>query len=401
MRQAVILAGGMGTRLGALTTDRPKPLLDVGGRPFLDYLGEHLVRHGVEHVVLLVGPHTARFRGIVARPEWQKIEVDVVADLPAAGTGGALRYARDLLDAEFLLLNGDSFFDFNLLDLSCDSASPPPLTMALRKVADTARYGSVTLDGDRIVAFGEKSVGGEGLINAGVYRLSRDFVDTIPNRTCSMESDLIPELVRRGRAGGRVYDGPFIDIGVPDSFAAAQDLLPGWRRRPAAFLDRDGILNHDTGYVWRTEEYRWQAGAAGAVKRLNDLGYYVFVVTNQAGVARGLYGCEDIENLHRWINRTLRRRGAHVDAFYYCPHHPEVGRGPFTRACECRKPGPGMLLQAMKEWPVDLSRSFMIGDKETDMAAAEAAGVPTRRLFHEGGDIEAAIREIAPPWRAT
>lgn len=398
MRQAVILAGGMGTRLGGLTARTPKPLLEVGGRPFLDYLREQLWRHGIDRMLLLVGPHGEAFRRATGSPAWGHVAVEIIADRPPAGTAGALRFARDRLDESFLLLNGDSFFDVNLLDLAM-ADDDGPARIALRRVDDAGRYGHVLLEGGRVTRFGEKSSGGAGLINGGIYRLRRDIVDAIPVGPASLETDLMPRLVARGAVTGRIYDAPFIDIGVPDSLAAAESLLPEWHRRPAAFLDRDGILNHDTGYVWQSENYVWQDGSAQAIKRLNDLGYYVFVVTNQAGVARGLYECADVDRLHGWINETLRRQGAHIDAFYYCPHHPDLGEGPYTRHCECRKPGPGMLLQAMREWPVDLGRSFMIGDKDSDLAAAEAAGVPTRRLFREGGDIELAIREVAPAWR--
>lgn len=158
-------------------------------------------------------------------------------------------------------------------------------------------------------------------------------------------------------------------------------------KRPAAFLDRDGVLNCDSGYVWRPEDFHWMPGAQRAVKRLNDAGYLVFVVTNQAGVARGLYKPADVEALHRWVNGVLGKSGAHIDAFYYCPHHPDFGR-----SCDCRKPAPGMLLRAMREWLVDRERSFMIGDKDIDMEAAKAAGV--RGLRFDGGDLDALVMSV-------
>jgi len=160
--------------------------------------------------------------------------------------------------------------------------------------------------------------------------------------------------------------------------------------KPAAFLDRDGVLNRDSGYVWRREDFHWLPGAERAVKRLNDAGYLVFVVSNQAGVARGLYRPEDVEALHRWVNGELGKSGAHIDAFYYCPHHPSEGQGAYRVVCDCRKPAPGMLLRAMREWPVDRGQSFMIGDKEIDMEAAKAAGV--RSLIFDGGDLDALVR---------
>ena len=153
-------------------------------------------------------------------------------------------------------------------------------------------------------------------------------------------------------------------------------------RRPAAFLDRDGVLNRDTGYVHLPQEFEWLPSAKDAVKLFNDSNYLVIVVTNQSGVARGLYSANDVERLHRWINTELGHSGAHIDAFYYCPHHPE-GLDPYRLVCDCRKPAPGMLLQAMREWPVDRSRSFMIGDKDIDVEAAERAGIRGFRLGAE------------------
>ena len=396
MKQAVILAGGMGRRLGALTANTPKPLLRVGDRPFLDYLIEHLRRHGAEHIVLLVGPHEAQYQRYFDERPTFGLQINLVADLPTAGTGGALRHARNVLKERFLLLNGDSYFDFNLLQLL--EGDTGIARIALRHVPNTSRYGQVLLDGDRIIGFGEKSSTGEGLINGGVYWLDREILHELGENSVSIENDIFPRLAINGRLTGAIYNGPFIDIGVPDALARAQNLMPKWRRRPAAFLDRDGIINHDTGYVWQRENYKWMEGADRAIKRLNDLGYYVFVVTNQAGVARGLYSAADVEHLHAYINQTLRRGSAHVDQFYYCPHHPDFGDEQYRQDCNCRKPHPGMLLRAMEEWPIDLSRSFMIGDKDSDMEAAEAADIPVKRLFL-GGDIEAAISEIAPPFK--
>lgn len=396
MKQAVILAGGIGVSAGEHTGPTPKSLLEVGDRPFLRYLIDHLARHGTKHVILLAGSHAHQFLTFETQIAPKHIRLDIVSDVPTTGTGGALRSVSSLLADEFLLLNGDRYFDINLLDLASQNFTDDVTArIALRRVADVSRYGNVVLKNGRVTRFDEKSESGEGHINAGVYWLRKSLFDLDTNKPFSIENDLFPKAAAEGRLGGAIYDGAFIDIGIPEEFQRAQSLLPRWQRRPAAFLDRDGIVNHDTGYVWHSENYKWQEGSDRAIKRLNDLGYYVFIVTNQAGVARGLYKTEDIERLHAYINSTLMKQGAHIDAFYYCPHHPDFGEGEYRQRCNCRKPNPGMMLQAMDEWPVDLSRSFMIGDKETDMQAAEAAGIPGRRLFL-GGNIELAMQEIAP-----
>jgi D-glycero-D-manno-heptose 1,7-bisphosphate phosphatase len=143
-------------------------------------------------------------------------------------------------------------------------------------------------------------------------------------------------------------------------------------RQPAAFLDRDGVLNVDRGYTHRPDDLEMIPGAAEAVRLLNEAGYYVFVVTNQSGVARGFYPEAAIDQVHKHMQGILKKEGAHIDAFYYCPHHPDGTVKEFAISCRCRKPGPGMLEQAAHDWPIERSRSFLIGDKDHDLAAAQA-----------------------------
>lgn len=146
-------------------------------------------------------------------------------------------------------------------------------------------------------------------------------------------------------------------------------LAAGSTLRPAVFLDRDGTLNADFGYVSRPEDVRWLPGVAAALARLRWAGYLLIVVTNQSGIARGYYDEQTLQTLHDWMNAALRAQGAHIDAFYHCPHHPDL-----SGACTCRKPAPGMLLRAAEDWFIDLERSWMIGDKMSDVIAGRAAG---------------------------
>ena len=143
-------------------------------------------------------------------------------------------------------------------------------------------------------------------------------------------------------------------------------------KRPAAFLDRDGVLNVDHGYAHRPDQLEWIPGAPEAVRMLNNAGYYVIVITNQSGVARGYYKEAAVHQFHGHMQDALRTQGAHIDAFYYCPHHPEGTVKELAMRCRCRKPSPGMLEQAAREWPINLDRSFLIGDKDDAMAAAAA-----------------------------
>jgi D,D-heptose 1,7-bisphosphate phosphatase len=398
--QALILAGGKGTRLGALAAGLPKPLVPVGGKPFIHYLIAALRRHGFTEIVLLVGSFRDTYAKVLGDGAALGVKLTLVPEDPPADTGGAVTLAAPYLADRFLMLNGDSFLDFNLLDLAARDAAQPWLAwLALREVPDVGRYGAVGLAGARVVAFGEKASSGPGLINAGVYWLTRDILGELGTPPSSMERDVLPRLAARGLLRGAVYDGRFIDIGTPDDLARADALLPEWERRPAAFFDRDGVLNRDTGYVHRAQDFVWIDGAREAIKRLNDRGWLVFVVTNQAGIARGFYQPADVDALHRWINDELCRLGAHVDGFYFCPHHPEGTAEGYGTVCDCRKPAPGLLRQAMRDWPVDRAASFMIGDKDIDMAAAQAAGVAG--VLYRGGNLDRLVADTigagAPP----
>lgn len=155
------------------------------------------------------------------------------------------------------------------------------------------------------------------------------------------------------------------------------------KARSAVFFDRDGVLNEDIGYLYRQEDFHWIPGAKEAILHYNRQGYLVFVVTNQSGVARGYYQEADVHLLHQWMLEELADIGAHIDGFFHCPHHPEGKIVDYAIQCNCRKPEPGLIRQAMAKWHIDPGRSFLIGDKPSDIAAAEAAGI-TGYLFTGG-----------------
>jgi D-glycero-D-manno-heptose 1,7-bisphosphate phosphatase len=391
--QVVFLVGGTGSRLGTLTADTPKPVLPVGGRPFLDYLLDEASRYGFSRCLLLCGYRAESIQKAYQGRDVRGMSIETVVEAEPAGTGGALARAADRLDDLFFLVNGDSLFDCNWLALG--TAVPEERTWTARMTLASGikgdRYGRVEIEGDAVRAFtpaGQSTLP----INAGIYLMKKSVLEAIGPGFVSLEREVLPVLAKRDLLQGRVSEGAFIDIGLPEEFARAQKTVPEIVRRPAIFFDRDGVLNEDTGYVHRADQFQWMPGAREAVRWANDNGYYTFVVTNQAGVAHGYYEEEHIRLLHDWMRDELGVAGAHIDAFEYCPFHPNGVVAKYCQNSDFRKPGPGMLKKLMTEWPVDVGRSLMIGDRPSDVEAGAAAGV--RAQLYKGGNLLSVLKPL-------
>ncbi|HST74302.1 MAG TPA: HAD-IIIA family hydrolase [Acetobacteraceae bacterium] len=398
VRQCAVLVGGLGTRLGAVTADTPKPILPCGDRPFLAWLLREFVRFGVSEFLLLTGHLSARIEESLQAISG-RLPVDAriaISEEPLrAGTGGAVFHARDRLDERFLLCNGDSLFDCDLARLLAASAEDGEDVLGrvvLRRMADASRYGVVELDGDRITAFRERPApGSAGLINGGIYLFDRRMVDGLAPQ-CSLEGEAMPRLAVQGALRGLPAEGYFRDIGVPDDLARARAELPVRLRRRALFLDRDGVINVDHGWVGTRERFEWIPGAIEAIRMATAAGWHVFVVTNQSGVARGHYDEAAVAALHAWMTDEIRRRGGTIDDIRYCPFHEEAVLPAYRRASDWRKPAPGMILDLMRKWELDPACCVLVGDQPRDIEAARAAGI-AGHLF-PGGDLASFVGPI-------
>jgi D,D-heptose 1,7-bisphosphate phosphatase len=387
LKQAVFLVGGENS--GSERQSVPAAARLVGGRPFLSYLVDTAARHGLSDLHVL-----AREGVDVLQREWgpgsaaaeklrhRGIRLGISNVLAAGGSARALARVRETLDEMFLLICAENFFDFNWLDLLTLPGSGWQARLALRHADDARGRPRVVLDSSRIAAF-EAEGTGAGLVYGGVGLLRRDVLDLVSSATASLD-DLFVEAAAQGLLSGRRYERPFVEVteGGPEGNDTAMAAL--WRR-PAVFFDRDGVLNVDHGYVHRLDDFEWIPGARQAIKRFNDAGYLVFVVSNQSGVARGLYVEEDIHRVHAWMAEELQSVGAHIDCFEFCPFHPEGTIERYRQVSPRRKPGPGMLLDCLAAWPVKKEESLLIGDRPSDIEAAEAAGIPG--YLFAGGDL--------------
>ena len=375
IKQAVILAGGLGTRLGTKTLNCPKPMQLVDQRPFLDNILWNLKRHQIDEIILSIGYLSEQFKSYYKDGSSLNLKINYVEEDEPAGTGGALKKSLNLLDNYFFLINGDTLFDINFHDLASSFIDEKIGHLALNFVDDVSRYGEVKLQGSEIVSFNEKGNDNSGYVNGGVGVFSKKLINFITESPCSLEKDIFPKLLKKKLLTARKYNSFFLDIGIPETLKSAETLIPSWRKKAALFLDRDGVINVDHGYVHSMNKFEWIKDAKKTIKLANDLGILVFVITNQSGIGRGYYSVSQFIKLTNEINNKLIQYGAHIDQTYFCPHHPLYGIGEMKKNCNFRKPNTGMIDKAILEWKLDKKKCFLIGDKKTDIEAGERSGI--------------------------
>ena len=371
-RQAVILAGGRGTRMRPLTNDRPKPMVEFHGRPFLEYVVEMLREQGFERVLMLLGylpeviqEHFGDGRGFGVDIDYSVSDAD---DL----TVSRVKLADAKLEDSFMLLYCDNYWplDMDRLWERFLSLSVPAMVTVYSN-RDRYRPGkdSVLIDDHGYVRAFDKSRTIPGLLGVEISYaiLTRPVLALLPDQDELIEVALYPQLAARGELGGYVTEHRYYSVGSLERLPATERFLA---RRPTVILDRDGTLNHRpprAEYVTAPDEFRWLPGSLEALALLKQAGYRVVIVSNQAGINRGALTEADLRAIHARMTADAEQAGGSVDAIYHCPHD-------WNEGCECRKPAPGMLLQAQRDLDLDLTRTTFMGDDDRDGQAANAAG---------------------------
>lgn len=380
--EAVVLAGGFGTRLKGCIDNIPKPLAPINGKPFLFYLLDYLYANGIHRVIISTGYLSEKVEDAIGG-SYRGMTVEYSVEDTPLGTGGGIKKAlRKCTDEDVVVCNGDSFFDVDLFEMrKFHLKSAYSVTLAAKHIENAHRSGLLDFKNGRLCGFIENGIAPSGYINGGVYFIKRTLLEEIEEDKFSFE-----KTVLAGRYDIGVYesDGYFIDIGVPDAYRLAEaekDKLTSRRKRCAVFLDRDGTINKDTVHLYRREEFEFLPDADKAIAELKKKGYLVTVITNQAGVAKGLYAENDIGILHSYVDSLLREKHSVIaDGYYYCPHHPEATVAKYKLDCPCRKPNAGLILKAVEDFTkagieIDLNGSYTIGNRISDVLAGKNAGV--------------------------
>ena len=390
-QQLVLLAGGLGSRLGKLTSQIPKPLIRIGKKSIIEIVIEHYLEQGIKKIVVLVGYKKEKIIKVLKK-KFFDINISFIKEKKLLGTGGALRLARKKLDKEFFLANSDTYFKVNLKKIkNLVNKKKFVIVLSLIKASTKGKLSNLRLKKSKVF-FSKKNI---NLKNAGVYYINKKIIKYIKKSDSSLEEDVISRLIKKGYVIGKKFpNNNFIDIGTKKDLNLAKKLIPLWQKNKVVFFDRDGVLNKDTGYVHKSKDFIWLNGAKKAIKYLNNNNYKIIVITNQSGIGRGYYKEKNVVALHRWINKDLKKIKAKIDDFYFCPFHYKNGIGKYKKRSFDRKPNPGMIFKAIKKWNVNKERSFMIGDSLNDKIASKRANI--KFFYKKKYSLLKQIKEILP-----
>lgn len=429
--KTVIMAGGKGTRIASIVSDVPKPMIRINGKPILEYQIDNLKAFGLTDIILVIGHLGNKIKEYFGNGDKFGVHIEYFIEDHPLGTAGALFKMPQLTD-DFLLLCGDVVFDidFNRFItfhkehkawaslVSHPNGHPYDSSLLITETLPPQETGGMPVNTHRVICWVNKEderLYYKNRVNAGLELISPDLLkETMrtftprypetPDRI-DLDRDVLKPNIKSGKI--YAYDTPeyIKDMGTPDRFYETEkDMKAGLvhernlrNKQKAIFLDRDGTINKMVGFITKPEQFELIPGVAEAIKLINKSGYLAIVVTNQPIIARGDCTFKELQTIHDKMETELGKAGAFVDAVYVCPHHTDRGfageRIEYKLDCNCRKPKPGLLLQAAKDFNIDLSQSYIIGDSERDVEAGKNAKVK-QAIRIEGNENEELLRVV-------
>lgn len=419
------MAGGKGTRIQSVVSDIPKPMIKIGKIPVLEYEIKNLVKQGFTDIIITVSHLGHIIKEYFGDGSFWGANITYYEEEYPLGNGGALFFLRRQLDSDFLLLNADVVFDVDFHRFVKFHKEKGGL-VTLFTHPNSHPYDSGLIIADEngkvkkwLAKEEERPKYYKNLVNAGLHIINPAVLDMVDvGNIYSRKTDVISEkidldrqilkpLVQMGQVFS--YNSPEYvkDMGTPDRLQVVEkDFLTGRikaknlrNKQRAIFLDRDGTINIYKGFLRNINDFELIQGIGDAIQRINEQGYLAIVVTNQPVIARGELSKEELEEIHNRMETELGREGAYLDGIYVCPHHPDKGyEGEVVGLkidCACRKPKPGMLLCAEKDFNINLEESWMVGDRESDIKAGRAAGCKTALVGWEDYGQDVTVASVA------
>ncbi|MBO4521090.1 MAG: HAD-IIIA family hydrolase [Alphaproteobacteria bacterium] len=397
--KTVIMAGGKGTRISAVRSDIPKPLIEIDGVPVLEREICCLRDQGFDEFILTVGHMADRITEYFGNGKKLNVTIEYFVETRPLGNAGALLQMRERLTEDFLLLNGDAVFDVDFGRFADFHRKKGGIATLFTHPNDHP-YDSALIVADKndevqkwLAKEDDRPLWYRNRVNAGLHILNPAALDMNSDLLSVEKVDLDRHILKPLCGTGKMfcYDSPEYvkDMGTPERFlAVCNDFRSGMitaknlrHKQKAVFLDRDGTLNKSVGFLKDINDFELLPDVPEAIRMINASGYLAVVVTNQPVIARGELSEAQLREIHNKMETLLGREGAYLDAIFYCPHHPDKGfEGEIAELkieCDCRKPKPGLLLKAAEKFNIDLAQSWIVGDFESDIKAGKAAGCRT------------------------
>ena len=363
----VILAGGKGTRIKKLT-NKPKPLSEFNGIAFLQLVLNHYSKFNISKIFIMAG-YKAKYFEKYNNQIINSVRIKVINESTPLGTAGSLSLLKNKIKEDFVLINGDTICPINL-DQFVTQSKKKIIHIALIKnknYKSNSKLINLSLDKDKNVLKNSKSK----LMNAGIMFIKRNFLNKIKRKFLSLENDFLPDLINDRKVSGTLINNFFLDIGTPSNFQFAKKELKKYFIKKGAFLDRDGVINYDYGYVHDMKNFHLRPGVIKSLKLLIKKNYYLFLVTNQAGIGKNKFSLKKYLKFNHELKKKLSKKSVYFDAVEFCPYHPQAKILKYKKKTNFRKPGNGMILKILDNFYVNKRNSFMIGDKISDQLSAK------------------------------
>lgn len=400
----VIMAGGKGTRISSLYSDIPKPMIDLNNKPVLEHQIDFFKSYGYRDFIIVTGHLGHIIHEYFKDGSFLGINIEYYHEQYPLGTAGALKKIKPQLNDDFILVNGDIIFDFDLERFINFHKSKQAVASILTHPNSHPYDSSLifTNDNNEVINWIVKEDNREGVygnrVNAGLHLFSNNiykFIDKIDKEKIDLDRDIFKQLLISN--GLYAYDTPeyIHDMGTPERYQQVlvdlQNNIPAKKnlknKQKAVFLDRDGTINKHKGFINNNKDIELLTGVSAAIKKINSSEYLAIVITNQPVIARGECSFEELEKIHNKLKYLLGLDGAFVDDIFYCPHHPDSGFDgevkELKKICECRKPNNGLILEAAKKYNIDLDNSYMVGDSLSDVQAGEKSNCISYLISNE------------------
>lgn len=376
----LINTGGLGKRMMPLTRDIPKPLLKLNGKPMLEHLVDWAKENGIFELVFLTGHMSDKIKEYFGNGEKFGVQIEYSFEDSPLKSGGAIKNARKFVDGTFAYISGDLYTEVNLKKMiEAHKKHNAIMSIFLHQSnhpedSDIIQVNEVS-EVVKFVSKHDDHTGAGELGNAGLVIMEPEVFDFMKEDVFTFETYLYPKLIEGGKyIHGYVSEEYIHDIGTIERLEKTERYM---NSRGAIFLDRDGVINQDISFTHKFEDFKIFEGVEDALKNLASADKRVIIVSNAPVVGRGICSEDDFRIFHYQYINYLRELGGKIDRAYHCFHHPYKGEGEYKKFCYCRKPNPGMLLEAAKDFPINFKKSWMVGDKRSDIKAGQMIGART------------------------